>query len=176
LRRQLGAELDHFEARVLPVLTGLRQRVVHNDFNLHNVVVDPNCPDRIAGIIDFGDMVKTPLIIDLAVAASYHTTPVGNTLEAVCDMVRAYHEVLPLQRCELVVLRDLIVTRLLATVVITEGRAARYPQNAAYILRNNQIARQGLRFFAGLARDQVTAAFMAACNMDQGVSDVQPEK
>lgn len=166
LRRQLAAELDHFEGAVLPVLETLRRRVVHNDLNLHNVVLDPADPDRITGILDFGDMVKTPLIIDLAVAASYHTPSAGNGLEVVCDMVRAYHEVLPLERRELSVLRDLIVARLMTTVAITEGRAARYPQNATYILRNNGPAREGLRNFATLPQDQVTAALLAACNME----------
>ena len=47
-----------------------------------------------------------------------------------------------------------------------EGRAARYPQNAAYILRNNGPARMGLRLFATIPRDQVAAALLAACNME----------
>ncbi|MFC3074309.1 phosphotransferase [Shinella pollutisoli] len=166
LRRQLTAELDHFDADVLPVLATLRQRVVHNDLNLHNAVLEPTDPDRITGILDFGDMVKTALIIDLAVAASYHTQEAEGCLAAVCDMVRAYHEVLPLERREIDVLRDLIVARLMTTVAITEGRAARYPQNAAYILRNNGPARMGLRLFATLPRDQVTAALRAACSME----------
>ncbi|MDR6759321.1 Ser/Thr protein kinase RdoA (MazF antagonist) [Mycoplana sp. BE70] len=166
LRKQLSAELDHFDSTVLPVLATLRQRVVHNDLNLHNVVLNPADPDRATGILDFGDMVKTPLIIDMAVAASYHTQEAIGGLEAVCDMVRAYHKVLPLERRELEVLRDLIVARLMTTVAITEGRAARYPQNAAYILRNNGPARAGLRLFATLPREQVTAALLAACNME----------
>jgi hydroxylysine kinase len=166
LRRQLTLELNHFESRVLPVLATLRQRVVHNDLNLHNVVLDPAHPDRITGILDFGDMVKTPLIIDMAVAASYHTQLAENNLAAICDMVRAYHKVLPLERRELEVLRDLTVARLMTTVAITEGRAARYPQNATYILRNNGPAREGLRLFATLPKDQVTAALLAACNME----------
>jgi Ser/Thr protein kinase RdoA (MazF antagonist) len=144
LRRQLTAELDHFDQKVLPVLPTLRQRVVHNDLNLHNAILDP---------------------IDLAVAASYHTQE-PDALDAVCDMVRAYHQVLPLERAELLVLRDLIVARLMTTVAITEGRAARYPQNAAYILRNNGPARMGLRLFATIPRDQVAAALLAACNME----------
>ena len=166
LRRQLVAELDHFDNMVGPALANLRQRVVHNDLNWHNVVLNVADPDRITGILDFGDMVKTPLIIDLAVALSYHTQTPVSSLEDVCDMVSAYHDVLPLERRELDVLRDLIVARLMTTVAITEGRAARYPQNAAYILRNNGPARDGLRFFAALPRNQVTAAFLAACNME----------
>ena len=45
---------------------------------------------------------------------------------------------LPLQAAELDILFDLIATRMVLTVAITGWRAARYPENAAYILRNNQ--------------------------------------
>ncbi|MFE3839305.1 phosphotransferase [Pseudogemmobacter sonorensis] len=163
LRALLMEELDHFEAVVSLRLAHMRQRVIHNDLNLHNAVFDPARPDEVSGILDFGDMVKTPLVIDLAVACSYHT-PGGP--EVVADMVRAYHGILPLEPGEIALLRDLIVTRLMTTIAITEGRAARYPQNAAYILRNNGPARQGLAAFASLPRDQVSAMFRAACEME----------
>lgn len=163
LRDFLLRELDHFDTAVQPRLAALRQRVIHNDLNLHNVVIEPAYPDRVAGILDFGDMTRTPLVIDLAVAASYHT---AEGPEAICDMVRAYHDALPLERREVELLRDLIVARLMTTVAITEGRAARYPQNAAYILRNNGPARAGLSKFASVPRERVVAALLAACNME----------
>jgi Ser/Thr protein kinase RdoA (MazF antagonist) len=163
LRARLTAELDHFEAMVRPQLASLRQRVIHNDLNLHNAVIDPARPDEVSGVLDFGDMVKTPLVIDLAVACSYHT-PGGP--DVVADMVGAYHRILPLTPAEVALLRDLIVARLMTTVAITEGRAARYPQNAAYILRNNSGARAGLAAFASQPRDQVSAMLRAACNME----------
>ncbi len=164
LRARLMAELDHFDAAVRPQLPALRQRVIHNDLNLHNVVFDPARPDQVGGILDFGDMVKTPLVIDLAVAASYHT-PAG--LDVIAEMVRTYHAILPLEPAELLLLRDLIVARLVTTISITEGRAARYPHNAAYILRNNGPARQGLAAFASLPKEEVNAALAAACQMER---------
>ena len=46
----------------------LRAQVVHNDLAPTNVLVD----DRLAvtGIIDFGDLTRTALICDLAIAAA----------------------------------------------------------------------------------------------------------
>ena len=45
-------------------------------------------------------------------------------------------------------LRDLTATRMLTTLAIASARAARYPENAAYILRNVPAAAAGLRALA----------------------------
>jgi Ser/Thr protein kinase RdoA (MazF antagonist) len=52
-------------------------------------------------------------------------------------MIAAYHAVLPLEPAEFSVLFDLITTRMAMTIVISSWRAARYPANRNYILRNN---------------------------------------
>ncbi len=165
-KTQLLAELDHFDASVAPSLSSLRQQVVHNDLNHHNVLLNPADPDRVTGVLDFGDMVKTPLVIDIAVAASYQTHLGDDALTSVCDIVGAYHAVLPLERREVELLRDLIVARLMTSIIITEWRAARYPQNADYILRNNGPARIGMARFASLPRKDTTAALLAACQLE----------
>ena len=54
----------------------------------------------------------------------------------------------------------------MTSIVITEWRAARYPQNADYILRNNCPARVGMARFASLPREGATAALLAACQME----------
>jgi hypothetical protein len=166
IRGQMFRELDHFDAVVQPALADLRRQVVHNDLNLHNVLTTPQNADLVSGVLDFGDMVRTPLVIDLAVAAAYMTHHDEGALPSVMEMVAAYHTVLPLQRDEISLLRDLIVARLVTTVAITEWRAARYPQNAPYILRNNGPARTGLERFANLPRNGVTATLLRACQME----------
>ena len=166
LRAQLLAELDHFDTEVQPALAGFRQQIIHNDLNLHNLLVGANGSGRVSGVLDFGDMVKTPLVIDLAVAAAYMTHQPEGALRCVTDIVAAYHAVTPLLPNEIVLLRDLIVARLMTTIAITEWRSARYPQNAAYILRNNTPARLGLERFATLPREDVTTALLRACKME----------
>jgi hydroxylysine kinase len=166
LRAELLAELDHFDTEVQPALAGLRQQIIHNDFNLHNVLVGANASGKVSGVLDFGDMVKTPLVIDLAVAAAYMTHQPDGALRCVTDIVAGYHAVTPLWPEEIALLRDLIVARLMTTIAITEWRSARYPQNAPYILRNNTPARLGLERFATLPREDVTTALLRACKME----------
>jgi Ser/Thr protein kinase RdoA (MazF antagonist) len=64
-RRVVAQVLDRFEERVVPRLPSLRSQVVHGDFTLDNVFLDEH--DRIAGIVDFGDICHTPQVADFAV-------------------------------------------------------------------------------------------------------------
>lgn len=166
LKEFCETHLDLFEREIAPALPGLRAQVIHNDFNPHNVLVNGGRPDEITGILDFGDMVRTPLVLDVAIAASYLTSVGSDALENVSDFLAAYHGVSPLERQEIDMLFDLIVTRLVTTIAITNWRAARYPENSLYILRNNQPARDGLARFATLSREDVRQHFCRACGLE----------
>lgn len=161
-QEDLAVEIETFEARVAPLLPALRAQVVHNDMNHHNIVVDPADPTRIAGVLDFGDMVHTPLICDVAVAAAYLIGDDADPLAAVVRMLSAYHGVLPLLPEEVDLLRDLIVARLVTSIVISESRARRYPENAPYILRNTPGVRAALARLAALPRADVSERLRTA--------------
>jgi hydroxylysine kinase len=166
-RRQLADDfLTAFETNAKPVLSKLRAQVIHNDLNFYNVLVDPIENDRLAGILDFGDMVLSPLAVDVAVGASYHMNTTGDPWGAVAEFVSAYHAVLPLERDEVDLLYDLIAARFVVTVAITGWRAERYPQNSAYILKNNASAWQGLAHLSTLNRDIAQRRLRVACNME----------
>lgn len=114
--------LDNFESKILPVFDSLRWQVIHNDMNPDNVLMDDSTNPRIAGVIDFGDMVRSPLIVDVAVAASYLRTLDGNPLTLIAEFLAGYHGEEPLSRLEIDVLHDLIKVRLMTTVSILSWR------------------------------------------------------
>ncbi len=149
LRPLCAAALDQFETQVLPHLAECRWQVVHNDLNPHNLLTDPLDPTKIAGILDFGDMVETPLVCDMAVAASYQVDP-SAPLESLMAFARAYHATLPLTPLEQRLFPTLTAARMLTTLAIASARAARYPENAPYILRNVPSASAGLKALHGL--------------------------
>ncbi len=140
--------LSSFTERVAPALPKLRAQVIHNDLNPHNVVVCAEDPGRVCGLLDFGDMVRAPLVCDVAVAASYHVRADNNPLADVTEYVSAYRAVSPLHDEEFKLLTDLVVTRLAMTVLITSWRAVQYPDNRDYILRNAPHAWRGLEAIA----------------------------
>jgi Ser/Thr protein kinase RdoA (MazF antagonist) len=150
--RPLATEvLDRFDRDLAPLLPGLRAQVVHNDLNPHNVLVDPADPAQITGVLDFGDMVQTPLICDAAVAASYQIDP-AQAWQSLQTFAAAYHATLPLADEEARLLPDLTATRMLTTLAVASARAARYPDNAAYILRNVPAATAGLQALSAAPR------------------------
>jgi len=59
--------LEHFCSNVLPLLQKQRAQIIHNDISELNTLVDGQ---KVAGIIDFGDLIHVPLICDLAVPIS----------------------------------------------------------------------------------------------------------
>ncbi|KQT28439.1 MULTISPECIES: phosphotransferase [unclassified Bradyrhizobium] len=166
-RRALAEEgLSRFESTILPALPGYRAQVVHNDFNPHNVLVDPSEPARVTGVLDFGDMVETPLINDVAVAASYQVEVDDDPFGRAAGFVGAYHSVYPLQPQEVDVLFDLITLRQVMTVTITEWRATLYPDNKTYILRNQPRAAAALEILNRIGRAEGTARLRRACQME----------
>ncbi len=155
--------LKAFKDFVAPVLPDLRAQFVHNDLNPHNVLVEEGDPDRVAGILDFGDMVMTPLVNDLAIASAYQLSLEGNPLTEAGDLIGAYHTVNPLLPVEIELLYDLIGARMATTAAITSWRAARYPENRDYILRNAPRAWAGLEAFAALPRKQAQEYLRRIC-------------
>ncbi len=155
--------LDRFAAHVLPVLPGLRVQVIHNDFNPHNILADPADDTRIAGIIDFGDMVHAPMVQDLATAAAYQITPDGPVLQGPAEMIAAFHAICPLTEAEIAVLPELIAARMALTITISSWRAVRHPDNGEYIMRNQKSAWAGLERLQDLTRDAAVAFIRRHC-------------
>ncbi len=159
------AFLNRFRTYVLPAYPALRKQVVHSDLNPQNLLVRPEEPDVITGILDFGDMVRTALINDVAIASSYLLAKTGDPLAPVVDLLRGYQSVVPLETAELMLLPDLIATRYLVNVAITNWRAARYPDNKAYILRNTEAAWAGLHCLREHPRQALQDYLAGACQV-----------
>jgi len=130
-RSRLAAVFEAFGAEALPQFATLRRQVIHNDANPDNVMVDA-LGQSVTGIIDFGDMLEAPLLVDLAVAASYLRTP-ADPLSLIVPFVAAYHARVPLTEQELDLLHLLIRTRVATTVTMCHWRAASYAENDDYL-------------------------------------------
>jgi hydroxylysine kinase len=153
--------MDRFVGDVRPRLAGLRAQVIHNDFNLYNGLVAADDPDRVTGIIDFGDIIHAPLVGEVATGASYQMADAADPLAAAAEFVGAYHTILPLLPEEQDIVADLVTTRHLITVLISEWRSRRYPENHAYIMRHNPAAWDALRLMADLTRENARDRLLA---------------
>lgn len=131
--RVVSAVLDEFDEFVAPLLPSLRAQVVHNDMNADNVLVDAGDPDRVAGIIDFGDMLYAPLIADVAIGCTYLSAASGDPLQLIAEFVAGYHAVVPLEPAEIGVLFELIQARHCASIAILDRRLAMQAADDPYL-------------------------------------------
>ncbi len=141
VRSLVEAVLEPLEAEVLPGLGALPSQIIHNDVNPDNILVTG---DTITGIIDFGDLLHGPRVMDLAVAAAYVLPDAADSAEALADLCAGYHSLIELSGEELEVLPDLVAGRLCLSIAIGEWRAERHPDNAEYILGDARPARWAL--------------------------------
>ncbi|MBZ9674264.1 phosphotransferase [Mesorhizobium sp. ES1-1] len=127
--------IDAFEAHAAPVIPKLRAQIVHNDMNSYNVVMDASRPELVSGILDFGDMIHSPLICDLAIGAVYRWPAEGHPLAPAARFVAGYQSVQPLEAEEIGILFELIRARLALIANIASWQAERFPAKRDYVLR-----------------------------------------
>ena len=162
-RRMIERVHRAFLEVVAPQLRHLRAQVIHNDFNGSNILVDPAHPERISGIIDFGDLVRAPLIIDLAVAVAHQLRHQPDPIAAACDIVAAYHAVSPLADSEIGILYDLVRTRIAMGAAIRSWRRQVMPENCNYDRERDQALWAVLDRLISIDRDLAVRAFREAC-------------
>jgi 4-aminobutyrate aminotransferase-like enzyme/Ser/Thr protein kinase RdoA (MazF antagonist) len=162
-RGRAAAWLDRFEAEVRPKLGGLRAQPIHNDLNQGNLLVDPDEPARLTGIVDFGDLVHAPLVVEVAVAAAYQCFAQPNVESCVREVVVAYHGVSPLEPEELALLPPLAACRLVQSILIAAWRETVDPANAEYILADGEEAWESLRRLDALDPGDLAERIQIAC-------------
>ncbi|MDN5790215.1 MAG: phosphotransferase [Micrococcales bacterium] len=158
--------LEHFRSHAGPQIPGLRRQVIHNDANLDNVLTVAVDDPRVSGVIDFGDLLRAPLVQDVATTAAYQMRDGGHPMAGPADVLVGYHRQIPLRPEEIEVLVDLIAARWVLTMTITAWQARQRPGNREYILRNAAAAREGLRRLQSLGCGQATAFLCDAIGKD----------
>jgi len=113
-RAQIEAIQHDFEATVTPVLSDLPRSVIHNDTNDYNVLVGPATPEgrRVVGLVDFGDVLESATVCELAIGAAYAPLGMADPMTAMLPVVRGYHRARPLTEAEVEVLYTLVRARL----------------------------------------------------------------
>jgi Ser/Thr protein kinase RdoA (MazF antagonist) len=131
-RGAIAEVIARIDARIGPRFEHLRHQVVHNDLNGLNVLVEPANEAVVAGVIDFGDMVDTALIADVAIVAVEQITDGCPLRDSILDLVIAYHETTPLSGPELEMLNSLIAGRIVMDLVIASWHRLNNPSGTHY--------------------------------------------
>jgi hydroxylysine kinase len=150
-RRDLALRLfDRFESCVTPVMDTLESQVIHGDFSPFNVLVDPEDPEFITGVIDFGDVMYSPILFELSVAVANQlgvdqADPWGSAVQ----IVRGYREVRAIDDDTAQLLAVTGPARLLLRALVYGWRAVVDPRSREYGLLHS--AQDWTRVQAALA-------------------------
>lgn len=153
--------LDRFDDGVAPTFSGLRAQLIHNDLTLDNVLLDDS--QRVSGIVDFGDLTHTALICDLAIALVSVMWGRTDPLEVAETAIGGYAATVAIDEGEAEVLCDLVTARLAALALIAAWRVRRYPENAAYITANVDLAWDLLERLNVIGFEEVSERMRRAC-------------
>jgi len=142
-RDDVAAELDRYDAVTAPGLAAVPHQVVHNDANPDNVVVD--AAGDPSGVLDFGDMTRTAVVVDLAVAMAYAVGAGDDPWGPAYDVADGYLGVRPLSDDELVLLPHLVRARMAQRMLVNSWLDAANSGNPRHAQRVQAIAVESLR-------------------------------
>jgi Ser/Thr protein kinase RdoA (MazF antagonist) len=111
--------------------TSLRQGVIHGDANDHNVLAER---ERMTGLLDFGDLVHSAVVCDLAVTLAYAVLGEHDPLAAAGGLIRGYHRHNPLTVAEREALPALLRARLAASLCYAAHNKIRDPDDAYQVV------------------------------------------
>jgi 4-aminobutyrate aminotransferase-like enzyme/Ser/Thr protein kinase RdoA (MazF antagonist)/murein DD-endopeptidase MepM/ murein hydrolase activator NlpD len=163
-RAQSRRLLETAEDLLAPLREVLPQQVVHADVTDYNVMstCDPSGRMMPSGLIDFGDLMHTWRISDIATAVqSLVLGDAARALEVAVEVTRGFHEAVPLTDEEIAAVWPLILARAAVCAVCEEQQAMLEPDNpyAQDFLGDGWIVADGLEAVPpALAHESLRAA------------------
>jgi len=124
--------LERFENDSLPKMHEFPHRVIHNDAHAWNVMCDPENPSTITGVIDFGDLAKRPILVDLATSLASVIEHCLTPLESSAALIRGFqrHVSVPEEQLELVydatLARTILIVQLIEFHVVNTGDTSKF--------------------------------------------------
>ena len=158
-----------FERIVIPLLPGLRKSVIHNDVNDYNVIVGGNGHlytrnQRVVGIIDFGDMVFSHTVGNLAIAIAYSVLDQSDPLRVAAHMIKGYHRSFALTESEIACVFLMVCMRLCMSACIAAHQLKERPDNE-YLSISQMPIQRTLPVLAEIHPRFAEAAFRQACDL-----------
>jgi len=118
--------------------TDFRRSVIHGDANDYNVLVES---DRVTGLIDFGDVVYSWTIGNLAIAVAYVVLGKDDPRAAAAHVVEGYREEFELLDEELAVLWKLVRLRWAMSACMAAWQQRQRPENEYLNISQRAIAK-----------------------------------
>ncbi len=151
----------------LPALRSLRSQAIHGDCHAHNVLVDPGS-SGISGVLDFGDMVHAPRVLEPAVAMSELLAEERVSMEILPALLAGYARRTALEPAELELLYDLILGRHSATILVHAWRARHDAEGARVLEGSIAPTVRSMARLQEVGREALTESWRRALQDDAG--------
>ncbi len=168
-RALVGRLLARYQAETAPHQSALPSQAIHGDANDYNVLVNSDgdlvtrfC--QVSGILDYGDMVHSLRVADLAIAAAYALLDKEDPLATVAQVTAGYHAANPLTPAEIAALWDLTCMRLCMSVCHAAHQRRLKPENE-YLSISERPAWDALERLASVHPRLAHYTLRAACNL-----------
>jgi Ser/Thr protein kinase RdoA (MazF antagonist) len=129
-QKDLRAKVDNcvrgIEQSLGARLAELPRSVIHGDANDHNIIVEH---DKVIGLIDFGDMIYSYTVGELAVAIAYIVLDKADPLACASEVVAGYASECSLNEDEVEGLWSFILLRLCMSICLAEHQLKQKPDN-----------------------------------------------
>jgi Ser/Thr protein kinase RdoA (MazF antagonist) len=125
-RHRIEAILATYVAARESRLDGVRRSLIHNDANDHNVIVTGSDPAtaRLSGLIDFGDMVLSDVVAEVAVAMAYCGLGASDPWQAALPVLEGFVTEHPLNANELELVFPAFCARLAMSASVSSRQRA----------------------------------------------------
>ncbi|MFH1632778.1 MAG: aminotransferase class III-fold pyridoxal phosphate-dependent enzyme [Chloroflexota bacterium] len=156
-----------FERDTQPLLPQLRKSVIHNDANNYNVLAGGGDDiytqnQQIVGIIDFGDIVHSFTVGELAIAIAYAILDRPDPLATAALLVHSYHAENPLTEQEIATIFGLVTMRMCVSACINAHQVRQRPEDKYLVISQGPI-RSTLPRLAEIHPRFAAATFRQAC-------------
>ena len=136
-RTLVEAVLDRFDTAVVPVWPSLRAQVIHTDLTTDNALADEQ--GNVTGIVDFGDMSHSALIVDVAslLDSLLNRRTDSELFRCARLVISGYEAITPLEPLELQLLPELLAARAAVTIAISSWRSEQGLEDPTFAERYN---------------------------------------
>jgi len=154
--------IAEFGRTLLPRLNALPSTPIHNDANDNNVLVDSSSGPLGIGFIDFGDMILSPVVCEVAIAAAYMVLDHRRPIDILAALVGGYHRIRPLSDAEIDLIYPLVLVRLAVSVANSASMKITRPEDQ-YAVISEAPALRFLERSLSIPTEFVRARLRAEC-------------
>jgi Ser/Thr protein kinase RdoA (MazF antagonist) len=165
-RQMIEKIIDRYETDISAKLNTRPRTPIYGDANDMNVLValDKSGGHYVSGIIDFGDMIRTPLICEPAIAMAYAMMRDPEPIDRGVALVRGFNSVLNLDVEEISMLLTLVKLRLATSVTNAAIETKHHPDNK-YLSVSEAPAWQLLGALSQIDENAIEHEFRKACGL-----------